>query len=99
MNRLFIYGTLLDKNVQMSVVGREVPGCADQLADYRCVIRKFMCGSYPDIIFQKGSIVAGKVLELTDMELERCDHYEGVEYGRLCVVLKSGLKAFVYKGK
>lgn len=99
MNRLFAYGTLLDKNVQTSIIGREVPGHADQLVDYMCIIRKFMCGSYPDIISQKGSFVAGQVLDLSDVELERCDHYEGVEYERLTVVLKSGLKTFVYKGK
>ena len=96
---LFVYGTLLDKNTQESVFGREVSGHTDQLADYRCIIRDFTCGSYPDIVFDKGSLVSGMVLELTDRDLERCDQYEGEEYERLSVVLKSGSRAFVYKGK
>jgi gamma-glutamylcyclotransferase (GGCT)/AIG2-like uncharacterized protein YtfP len=99
MNYLFAYGTLLDKNIQVRVFGHEVQGHPDQLADYRRVIRNFVCGSYPDIIFESGSLVSGMILELTDNELEQCDRYEGDEYERVSVVLKNGSKAFVYKGK
>jgi gamma-glutamylcyclotransferase (GGCT)/AIG2-like uncharacterized protein YtfP len=99
MNYLFAYGTLLDKNIQLSVFGHETAGRADQLADYRRIVRSFTYGSYPDIVFEKGSSVPGMILELTDYELAQCDRYEGDEYERLSVVLMSGSKTFVYKGK
>jgi hypothetical protein len=36
------------------------------------------------------------VLELTPDELARCDVYEGDEYRRLRVTLRSGTEAWVY---
>jgi hypothetical protein len=99
MNNLFAYGTLLDKNVQIRIFGHEVPGHADQLADFKRVQRNFVCGSYPDIVSEKGSFVSGMILELTDEELAQCDRYEGLEYERIIIVLISGNQTFVYKGK
>lgn len=99
MNVLFAYGTLLDKNTQDCVFGHAIPGRPDYLTDYKRVVRTFKCGTYPDIIFEKKSIVSGMILELTDMEIEQCDRYEGDEYERITVALKSGINAFVYKGK
>jgi gamma-glutamylcyclotransferase (GGCT)/AIG2-like uncharacterized protein YtfP len=97
--RLFVYGTLLDKVVRLNVIGRQIQGVDDVLMGYRKINRKFSDGMYPDLIHDDESEVEGKVLEISDDELEQCDKYEGKEYCRSIIVLRSGIQANVYKGK
>lgn len=96
--KLFVYGTLLNETVQKNVIGRLVEGTLDLLVGYRKTMRQFSSGIYPDLIENSTCEVNGQILDLTADELERCDQYEGDEYRRMKVLLKSGVAVFVYKG-
>jgi gamma-glutamylcyclotransferase (GGCT)/AIG2-like uncharacterized protein YtfP len=95
--KLFAYGTLLDETIQKNVIGHLVEGTADLLIGYRKTMRQFCSGIYPDLIDDAKCEVNGQILDLSSEELERCDRYEGDEYRRVKVLLKSGVEAFVYR--
>lgn len=97
--RLFVYGTLLDKKVHLNVIGRQIQGVHDVLTGYRKIYKQFTDGIYPDLIIDDKSEVKGEIIEVSDSELERCDKYEGQEYYRSTIILKSGMQANVYRGK
>lgn len=94
--KLFAYGTLLNETIQKNVIGRLVEGPPDLLIGYRKVMRQFSSGIYPDLIDSATCEVKGQIFDLSDEELERCDRYEGDEYRRTSILLKSGVEAFVY---
>lgn len=96
--KLFAYGTLLDPEIQKNVIGRYVYGTPDLLIGYRKIIRQFITGKFPDLQEDGNCHVEGQILELTSEELELCDSYEGTEYQRIIVELKSGVKVYVYRG-
>jgi gamma-glutamylcyclotransferase (GGCT)/AIG2-like uncharacterized protein YtfP len=95
--KIFAYGTLLDKNIQKNIIGRLVEGIPDQLAGYRKTMRQFSSGIYPDLIEDIACKVEGQILDLSANEVERCDRYEGDEYRKVKLKLKSGIEAFVYR--
>lgn len=94
--RLFVYGTLLDSKVQLKIICRKVVGVGDFLDGYEKIKMKFTDGEYPSIVRNESKTVEGAVLELSKDELYRCDLYEGEEYKRIKVLLRSGSKAWVY---
>jgi len=96
--KLFAYGTLLEPDIQIAIIGRVVNGIPDCFAGYRKMLRQFISGIYPDLEDDLTGHVDGKVLELTAEELERCDEYEGSEYKKNVVKLTSGAEVFVYRG-
>lgn len=95
--KLFAYGTLLDENIQKNILGRLVKGTPDHLLGYRKTMRRFSSGTYPDLTHDSTCEVDGQVFDLSADELERCDRYEGDEYRRVKLTLKSGVEVFVYK--
>lgn len=97
--RLFAYGTLLDPDIQISVTGHTLEGREDRLYGYRKVTRQFHSGIFPDITEDTKSAVNGKVFDLADADLNKCDLYEGDEYVRIKVTLDSGTTAFVYRSR
>jgi len=97
--KLFVYGTLLDPDIQMNIIGRRIKGVKDRLRGYKKIWRQFSCGVYPDLIECDGNEVDGEILDLSISELKKCDQYEGHEYFQLPVKLKSGIQAIAYKGK
>ena len=94
--RLFIYGTLLDPEIQQHIIGRIVPTTPATLDGF--VKREINLDGivYPRIEPLHGETVAGAVIELTEMELAFVDHYEGNEYIRQTVNLRDGTHADVY---
>jgi gamma-glutamylcyclotransferase (GGCT)/AIG2-like uncharacterized protein YtfP len=98
MIKLFAYGTLLDKKVQMIIIGRTIDGTPDSINGFTRIQRKFQCGVYPDIEAKAGESVQGQVFELTEEELARCDEYEGIEYKQIQLITASGVSVIVYKG-
>ncbi len=107
MNKLFSYGTLLLKQVQLDTFGRLLDGKKDRLPRYRL---RYIKITDPDVIKSSGTdthpileftgkpedFVEGTVYEITDSELERADSYEVDDYRRELLEFESGIKAFVY---
>ncbi len=96
--QLFAYGTLLDPQVQLRVIGRIVKGRAAILDGYEKILRHFSDGKFPDLRRLDGSVVRGEVLLVSDEELRLCDLYEGEEYERIKVKVSGGDLVWVYCG-
>lgn len=96
MELLFVYGTLRDAAVQRRVYGREVPSKPDTLYGYRRSQVWSGDDFYPIAVLDVEGMIDGFVLSLTDDEMARGDAYEGDEYRRLRVTLRSGTEAWVY---
>lgn len=96
MESLFVYGTLRDSAVQQRVYGRTVPGKPDALYGYRKSQVWSGDDDYPIAIPDPDGVIDGLVLELTPDEMARGDAYEGDEYRRLRVTLRSGVEAWFY---
>ena len=107
MAKLFSYGTLQQKNVQLANFGRELSGSKDILQGYiigeveitdERVLRESGKAFHP-ILRLSGNLtdeVAGTVFELTDAELAQADDYEVDAYIRVKVTLKSGTECWIY---
>ncbi len=107
--RLFAYGTLQQREVQLANYGRELDGTADALAGYRLEPLHI---TDPEVVRLSGKAVhriaratgdpadriAGMLFELSEAELAATDAYEVDGYQRVKVTLESGARAFVYAG-
>lgn len=104
---LFSYGTLQLESVQLSSFGRKLEGRPDALPGYRKDLVEI---TDPEVLAASGEKfhpivnastnpadeVAGTVFRITAPELAAADAYEVSDYKRIEVVLKSGLRAWVY---
>lgn len=70
---VFVYGTLMDEGVRLSVLGSKKDPKSAVLKDYRL--------EGLNIIEELGSIVEGQVFEVTEEDLLRLDQYESVSTG------------------
>lgn len=97
---LFTYGTLLEKEVQLSVFSRVLGGMEDTLISHKISQIK-VADIYPTIEFtgNKEDTINGVVYALTHDELIKADACEGEAYERTQIVLDSGKKAWVYMAK
>ena len=107
--RLFAYGTLQQREVQLATYGRSVEGIPDVLAGYRL---DPLAITDPEVVRLSGKAVhhiarasgdladrvPGVVLMLTEAELAATDRYEVDAYARAEVTLESGTRAFAYVG-
>ena len=107
MPKLFSYGTLQQKNVQLANFGRELSGSKDILQGYivgeveitdKRVLLESGKAFHPILRFtgKLADEVPGSVFELTDAELAQADDYEVDAYVRLKAVLKSGAECWIY---
>ncbi len=107
MPKLFSYGTLQQKNVQLANFGRELTGSKDMLPGYvigeveitdERVLRESGKAFHPILRLSgnRDDEVPGTVFELTDAELAQADDYEVDAYVRLEAVLKSGTECWIY---
>ena len=102
MPLLFSYGTLQQKNVQLSTFGRLLQGQRDELLGFELssvriedpqVIGTSGNTHHANITFngRNDSRVSGIVFEITDAELAAADQYEQLAaYERVVAVLASG---------
>jgi len=107
--RLFSYGTLRQRNVQMATYGRHLEGTPDGLGGFRL---EALTITDPEVVRLSGKAVhsiarqsgdpddriPGVVFLLTEDELAATDRYEVDAYARVEVMLDSGNRAFVYVG-
>lgn len=108
MPLVFSYGTLQDKEVQLSIYGRAIEGRPDALAqaEQRVVVIEDAQvvaatgrAQHANLEFngRSDSRVAGTVLEITPAELATTDAYEErADFKRIEVVLASGTMAWTY---
>ena len=97
--KIFIYGTLADPEVQQRVWGRTTDGLSDMLKGYKRSQIEIEGEVYPLIISDPNSRVSGSVIEITEHELRKADEYETDAYRREKVTLESGVSAWVYVKK
>ena len=96
MENLFIYGTLMDPEVQKQVIGRTQKPTTDVLEGYRKLNITISDERYPIVVRHEEGKVDGQVIELTEQELKAVDEYETQSYRRVNVTLKSGKNAWVF---
>ena len=104
---LFSYGTLRQRDVQLTTFGRELDGRDDAIVGYEL---DQVTITDPHVIATSGSDrhpilrptnrpdaeVEGTVFTITEVELAAADEYEVDDYRRVLVPLRSGAHAWVY---
>ncbi|MEI3847401.1 MULTISPECIES: gamma-glutamylcyclotransferase family protein [unclassified Microbacterium] len=106
---LFTYGTLRHPDVQLDTFGRLLDGDDDALPGYTVDYAEIADPRVVDlsgltvhpIVRETGNPldkVVGRVLRVTDDEIDAADEYEVSLYRRISVVLASGRSAWVYVG-
>jgi len=105
--KLFSYGTLQYKSVQIATFGRELEGETDRLSGFKLSTIKIQDSSvvatsgddeHPIITMtgDASDYVEGVVFDITAAELGQADSYEVSDYKRIQVQLSSGTSAWVY---
>lgn len=98
MEKLFIYGTLLDPKVQQEVLGRVCQGKWG-LVDNYILLRDWNVDgtAYPRLYPHSAGCVVGQVIEVTSEELLVIDEYETDAYIRQEITVKDlGLAQIYY---
>lgn len=96
MEKLFVYGTLQDEEVQILLIGHTLQGTIDSLSGYQ--IDDTLLPPYPVAMPDVSGVIKGQVLAISSAELAKLDAYEGEHYIRICVELFSGQESWVYIG-
>lgn len=105
--KLFSYGTLYKKSVQLELFGRELIGKPDRLTGFQL---SHIAINNQDVVNTSGEAVhpianytanqqehiSGHVFDVSMDEILQADRYEVAEYKRVSVTLYSGTKAWVY---
>jgi hypothetical protein len=108
--RLFSYGSLQQREVQLANYGRALDGEPDVLSGYGV---EPLAITNPEVARLSGKAVhiiaretgdpadriQGVVFELSEAELAVTDAYETADYERAEVTLESGARAFAYVGR
>lgn len=104
---LFSYGTLRQREVQLTTFGRVLDGHDDAIVGYELdwvtitdphVIATSGSDRHPILrrVDEPGAEVQGTVFTITEVELAAADEYEVDDYARVRVPLRSGPQAWVY---
>lgn len=96
MQKLFVYGTLQQPQVQHSVIGRQVKSYPDKLIGFSKETVKINGKTYPIAVASDNGAIEGMVLEIEDEDLIKLDDYETKAYSRIKVHLNSGQEAWIY---
>jgi hypothetical protein len=108
MPLIFSYGTLQQRDVQLSTFGRVLEGEKDELIGFESVLVEIVDRDEvaatgrthnANVIFngRADSRVPGSAFEITETELAQADHYElQAGYHRIATTLASGKEAWVY---
>lgn len=99
IEKLFVYGTLCQPDVQKKVIGRVVQPTIDNLLGFRKSTVEINGKVYPIIERDPNSTeeIAGLVLGIEEEDLPKLDVYETTAYRREKVTLESGLSAWAYQ--
>jgi gamma-glutamylcyclotransferase (GGCT)/AIG2-like uncharacterized protein YtfP len=105
--QLFSYGTLRQREVQLSTFGRELDGRPDAIVGYEL---DYVTITDPHVVATSGSdrhpilrpsdradaAIEGTVFAISEADLAAADKYEVDDYRRVAVPLRSGAQAWVY---
>lgn len=97
-DKLFVYGSLKDPEVQQLFMGRIIKGTPNTISGYTLSTIDYGLETFPVLIpdgLNKQKI-NGLVLELSSEEIQVIDNYEGEEYVRIQATLADNTKAWVY---
>jgi gamma-glutamylcyclotransferase (GGCT)/AIG2-like uncharacterized protein YtfP len=99
MTKLFVYGTLQQPEVQLELLGRFIDGEVDSIENY-IVVRDYVDPedgiAYPRIKQYENGCTFGKILDVSDDELEILDKYETDMYQKKVIITKSQKKVLIY---
>ncbi|WDF62397.1 gamma-glutamylcyclotransferase family protein [Flavobacterium sp. KACC 22763] len=102
MEKLFSYGTLRSKQVQMQIFKKVLVGTPDQLLGYKLkslqIEEEFGMADYVVAIASENAEenIHGVVFNVTSADLAKVDLFESNSYRRVQVKLQSGTVAWVY---
>ena len=102
MEKLFSYGTLRSKQIQMQIFNKVLTGTADQLLGYKLkslqIEEEFGMADYVVVVPSKDptDIIHGVVFNISDADLAKVDLFESNAYKRVEVTLESGAVAWIY---
>lgn len=96
MEEVFVYGTLLQPKYQKEAWGRVVKGKPATLSDYKKYIIVHNKEPFPVAVPEIGGMIQGRLLSLTLSELKKLDRYESSIYQRKKIILRDGVKAWMY---
>lgn len=99
MIKLFSYGTLCEKDVQLKEFGQEfyVEPHLDYITGYD-IIKVKMYGQYYNVAVPNpnASAVMGAIVHIPEEMLTQVDEYEGDEYKRVQIKTLSNLECIMY---
>lgn len=94
--KLFVYGTLTDQEIQKKIFSRNKKTIPDVLNGYEKSEIEIEGEKYPLIVPNSLGRVEGSVIEVSKDEFKKIDEYETDVYKREMIILESGLLAWVY---
>ena len=102
MEKLFSYGTLRSKQIQMQLFNKLLKGTQDQLLGYKLkslqIEEEFGMADYVVAVPSEDSSdpIHGIVYNISPSDLAKVDIFESNAYKRVEVTLKSGVVAWIY---
>ncbi|WP_347049862.1 gamma-glutamylcyclotransferase family protein [Flavobacterium olei] len=102
MEKLFSYGTLRSKEIQMQIFNKVLSGTQDQILGYKLkslqIEEEFGMADYVVAVPSENleDNIHGVVFDVSNTELLKVDQFESNSYKRVQVKLRSGITAWVY---
>lgn len=102
MEKLFSYGTLRSKQIQMQIFNKVLNGTPDQILGFKLkslqIEEEFGMADYVVAVPSENleENIHGVVFDVSNSELLKVDQFESNSYKRVQVKLKSGIVAWVY---
>lgn len=102
MEKIFSYGTLQAREIQMQVFNKVLTGTRDQLSGYKLkdlqIEEEFGMADYFVAVPSENleDVIHGAVFEISNSELLKVDQFESISYKRVQVKLQSGRTAWIY---
>lgn len=95
MTKLFTYGELQRSDIQIKIFGEEILGTVDSISNWM-VVGEYNKGTiYLQLASQPKGIVFGKIIELTDKQIDILDKYER-SYFRCSIKTDNGIIVDTY---
>ncbi|MFH0701460.1 MAG: gamma-glutamylcyclotransferase family protein [Candidatus Woesearchaeota archaeon] len=96
MESLFVYGNLMEPNIQTAIFGRAAEWTHDVLFDYTKETVTNGRAAYTTIVPKRGFSVCGRIIYVTPEEMEIVQNKWGAYYRKAKLRLNSGKEAWVY---
>jgi hypothetical protein len=96
MEPIFVFGNLMDDNVQFAAFGRRAEFVFDTLFDYKKEGIRIHGETSSNLVPARGHSVAGSILYLQPEEVKILENKFGPAYQKIRVKLYSGKEAWTY---